>query len=98
MSIWVATVPTLMISSISPSEAVESEVDISIGTAEAAAKFFKDPRSHGAPKEYTAQATAVLSRIYCIPFFYEFYCMEVALTNLDFYYVHHKIQNIICNI
>lgn len=40
----------------------EKDKEITIGTAEAAAKFFKDPRSHGAPKEYTTQVTAVMSR------------------------------------
>lgn len=39
----------------------EKEKEIVIGAAEAAAKFFRDPRSHGAPKEYTTQVTAVIS-------------------------------------
>jgi hypothetical protein len=40
----------------------DKEKEIVIGAAEAAAKFFRDPRSHGAPKEYTTQVTAVMSR------------------------------------
>jgi hypothetical protein len=47
----------------------EKEKEIVIGAAEAAAKFFRDPRSHGAPKEYTTQVTAVTSRAPVIFFF-----------------------------
>jgi hypothetical protein len=47
----------------------EKEKKIVIGAAEAAAKFFRDPRSHGAPKEYTTQVTAVTSLAPVIFFF-----------------------------
>jgi hypothetical protein len=69
----------------------EKEKEIVIGAAEAAAKFFRDPRSHGAPKEYTTQVTAVISLLSntapCIIYFCKNVSSLLYIFDLSFFSV-----------